>query len=113
LIADDLNVAVGRLTAKNVEMRIENGACSKFLRQTFVEWVGQTIPRSSWAKAFDESYRARGGRHQTALRALAFKWIRILYRCWVDRVPYDEARYLAALQQRATPLLKHTSPLTS
>ena len=33
---------------------------------------------------------------QAALRALAFKWIRILYRCWVDRVPYDEARYLLA-----------------
>jgi hypothetical protein len=38
--------------------------------------------------------------HQAALRALAFKWIRILYRCWVDGVPYDESRYLIALQKR-------------
>ena len=83
--------------------------CSKFLRQTFVEWAGQTIPRSSWAKAFYESYRARGGRHQAALRALAFKWIRILFRCWVDRVPYDETRYLMTLQKRGAPLLKHVA----
>lgn len=78
--------------------------CSKFLRQTFVEWAGQTIPRCAWAKAYYEAYTARGGRHQAALRALAFKWIRILFRCWKDRVPYDESRYLAALGKRvATP----------
>lgn len=81
-------------------------ACPTFLRQTFVEWVGQTIPRSYWAKAFYQSQRARGARHQAALRALAFKWIRILYRCWVDRKPYDEARYLMALQKRNAPLLQ-------
>ena len=35
-----------------------------------------------------------------AVRALAFKWIRILFRCWKDRTPYDEARYVRCLQQR-------------
>ncbi len=44
--------------------------------------------------------------HQAALRALAFKWIRILYRCWVERTPYNESRYLMALQRRQAPLLK-------
>jgi transposase len=81
-------------------------SCPTFLRQTFVEWVGQTIPRSFWAKAFYEACRARGTRHQPALRALAFKWIRVLHRCWVDRTPYDESRYLMALQKRHAPLLK-------
>lgn len=41
-----------------------------------------------------------------AVRALAFKWIRILYRCWQDRIPYDETTYLNALQRRGSPLLK-------
>ena len=45
-------------------------------------------------------------RHQADLSALAFKWIRILHRCWVDRTPYDEARYLMALQKRCAPLLR-------
>jgi hypothetical protein len=47
-----------------------------------------------------------GARHQAALRALAFKWIRILHRCWLDRVPYDESRNLMALP---APLLKHAA----
>ena len=62
-----------------------------------------------WAKAFYDSCRARGARHQAALRALAFKWIRVLHRCWLDRVPYDESRYLMALQKRGAPLLKHAA----
>jgi transposase len=81
-------------------------ACPTFLRQTFIEWVGQTVPRSFWAQAFYRSCRARGMKHQAALRALAFKWIRILHRCWIDRIPYDESRYLLALQKRHAPLLK-------
>jgi hypothetical protein len=43
---------------------------------------------------------------QAALPALAFKWIRVLHRCWTDRVHYDEARYLLALQRRQARLLK-------
>lgn len=81
-------------------------ACSKFLRQTFVEWVASSIPYSFWARAFYESHRAKGASHNAAIRALAFKWIRVLFRCWVDRVPYDESRYLAALQKRHSPILK-------
>jgi hypothetical protein len=36
--------------------------------------------------------------------ALAFKWIRILFRCWQDRVAYDESRYLMALAKRGSHL---------
>jgi len=77
-----------------------------FLRQTFVEWAGETIPRSFWAKAFYEQQRNKGLSHQAALRTLAFKWIRILFRCWQDRTQYDEATYLLALQRSGSPLLK-------
>ncbi len=82
-------------------------ACSRFLRQTFVEWVKETIPRSFWAKAFYERQRAKGAAYNATLRALAFKWIRILYRCWIDRTPYDESRYLEALKKRGSPLLPY------
>ena len=76
----------------------------KFLRQTFVEWAGQSVPKCAWAKAYYRQQRAAGKHHQATLRALAFKWIRILWRCWQDRVPYDEKRYLASLRQRKSPL---------
>lgn len=81
-------------------------ACPRFLRQTFIEWAKGTIARSFWAKAFYEQHRAKGASHNAALRALAFKWIRILFRCWMDRTPYDESRYLMALQKRGAPLLE-------
>jgi hypothetical protein len=39
----------------------------------------------------------------TMLRALAFKWIRIVFCCWKDRVAYDENKYLVALAKRGSP----------
>jgi hypothetical protein len=81
-------------------------SCPTFLRQTFVEWVACSVPRSFWTRAVYESHRAKGASHNATVRALAFKWTRILYRCWVDRTPYNESRYLDALQKRRSPLLK-------
>lgn len=80
--------------------------CPTFLRQTFVEWAGQTINKSFWAGAYYRQQRAKGSTYQAAVRALAFKWIRILYRCWKARTPYDETKYLNALKKRRSPLLK-------
>src|SRR5262249_25356274 len=80
--------------------------CPTFLRQTFVEWAAQTISKSFWAGAYYRRQRDQGSSHQTALRALAFKWLRILYRCWQTRTPYDESTYLNALKRRGSPLLK-------
>jgi hypothetical protein len=55
---------------------------------------------SKWARAFYDQQRERNKSHHAAVRALAFKWLRILFRCWKDRVHYDEARYTLALQRR-------------
>ncbi len=88
-------------------------SCPTFLRQTFVEWVASSVPHSFWARAFYESHRAKGASHNATIRALAFKWIRILFRCWVDRMPYNESRYLAALQKRQSPLLKFAAQAPS
>lgn len=79
--------------------------CPKFLRQTFVEWAAETIPRSFWAGAYYRQQREKGCSHQVAVRALAFKWIRILFRCWQTRTPYDESTYLNSLRRRGSPLL--------
>jgi hypothetical protein len=79
--------------------------CPTFLRQTFVEWAGQTINKSFWAGEFYRQQRAKGSTYQAAVRALAFKWIRILFRCWQTRTPYNEVVYLKALERRGSPLL--------
>jgi len=75
-------------------------SCPTFLRQTFVEWARQTLRYSFWAKEFYDKKRAQGKSHQATLRALAFKWIRIVFRCWKNKTPYDESAYLFALQKR-------------
>lgn len=49
----------------------------------------------------------KGATYEVAVRALAFKWIRILYRCWKDRRPYDELQYLQALRKKGSPLLQY------
>ena len=81
--------------------------CPTFVRQTFVEWAGQTINKSLWAAAYYRQQRDKGSSYQAAVRSLAFKWIRILYRCWQTNTPYDESRYLNALRKRGSPLLKN------
>ena len=75
-------------------------ACPKFIRQTFHEWAGCSIQKCGWARAYYDKKRASGKGHHAAIRALAFKWIRIYFRCWRDRVPYDEKRYLESVQAR-------------
>jgi len=79
-------------------------ACPKFLRQTFQEWAGHSIGFCGWARAYYEQQRKRGAGHHAAVRALAFKWIRIAFRCWKDGVPYNDSRYLQSLHQRGSPL---------
>jgi len=79
--------------------------CPKFLRQTFVEWAAESIRHSFWARVYYQQQRDKGKAHQAAVRALAFKWIRILYRCWQDRTLYDESVYLNALNNRGSSLI--------
>jgi transposase len=79
-------------------------ATSVFLKQSFHEYAQCSLRYSPWAKAYYRQQRQRGKSHHTAIRALAFKWIRIIYRCWQDRTPYEETHYLAALERRGSPL---------
>jgi hypothetical protein len=79
-------------------------ACSKFLRQSFHEWAGHSIGQSVWARTYYQRQRERGKERHAAVRGLAFKWIRIVFRCSQDRVAYDETRYLTVLAKRGSHL---------
>ena len=78
--------------------------CPKFLRQTFQEFAGQSRLHSPWARAYYQQMRGRGLSHHSAVRALAFKWLRIMYRCWKNHVPYEESHYQHSLHRRGSPL---------
>ena len=86
-------------------------SCPKFLRQTFHEWALHSMASSAWAKDYYKEQRAKGKSHHSAVRALAFKWIRILFRCWQDRKPYNPALYENARQSRSREPKTCTSPV--
>jgi transposase len=79
-------------------------ACPKFLKQTFHEYARVSIGASTWARVFYDQHRASGAGHHAAVRALAYRWIRIMFRCWKDRVTYDESVHQTNLQRRGSPI---------
>lgn len=79
--------------------------CNKILRQAFLEWAGRSILDSFWAKSYYRSLKQKGKSHHVAIRALAYKWIRIIFRLWQDRKTYNESLYLEALRKSHSPLL--------
>lgn len=81
-------------------------AAPTFMMQTFFEYAGLSIPHCAWAKTFYQSQLTKGKSSATAKRALAFKWIRIIYHCWKTRTPYDEATHLKQLARQGSPLIQ-------
>jgi transposase len=79
-------------------------ACPKFILQTFHEFASHSIPQSRWANAYYHLQIQRGNSHNAAVRALAYKWIRILFHCWKNNVPYNEQLHLDTLEKRRSPL---------
>jgi transposase len=79
-------------------------SCPKFIRQTFHEFAAHSIPKCPWAKAYYQKQRSLGNDHHAAVRALAFKWIRVLFACWKNGTPYDDAIYTQALERHHSPL---------
>ena len=53
-----------------------------------------------------QQQRSRGKDHHAAVRALAYKWIRIMFRCWKDRTPYYDSLYVKSLTKRGSHLVK-------
>lgn len=84
-----------------VEKRL---ACPRFLRQTFQEYAAQSIKKPGWARNYYLRLRARGVKHYAAVRAVAYKWIRIMFRCWQEQEPYSEEKYLHSLIRAGSPL---------
>lgn len=88
-------------------------AAPQFLRQTFHEFARCSLLKSVWARAYYRMQRDRGKKHHAAIRALAFKWIRVLFACWKNRTIYNEFAYLQQLQHSQSPLLAYVGATTS
>lgn len=98
----------GKRGPKSVQRRIRR---PRFIHQTLIEWAGHSINSSAWAKAF---YELKREQYPTAsrwsiLRRLAYKWVRVLHRCWIENTPYNEAHYQQELIRRGSPIAKRFS----
>lgn len=82
-------------------------ACPKFVRQGVHEFAAHSRHWCDWAAAYYRMQISQGKTHHTAVRALAFKWLRILFRCWKDHAPYDDSIYMASLINNNAPLLAY------
>lgn len=76
----------------------------KFLHQTMVEFAKCSLSSCEWARLFFAEKMKEGKTKWEAFRALAFKWLRIIWHCWYHATPYDEVKYLRGLQKKGIKL---------
>lgn len=68
-------------------------ACDKRLREAVACLADSTRHHHPWARGVYARARARGLDHPHAIRVLGRAWLRVLWRCWQDRVAYDPAKH--------------------
>lgn len=86
-------------------------ACNKYQLQTFHEFASAAAKWCPWSKAFYNMWKAKGMKRHAILRKLAYKWIRILFRCWKTRTQYDQQTYIDTLL-RKSPEIKNFLQIT-
>jgi transposase len=71
-------------------------ACNRRLRTALTCFADNSRHASTWAARIYTSARGRGCRHPHAIRILGRAWLRVLWRAWQDRKPYDPVLHGAA-----------------
>ena len=71
-------------------------ACNKRFRAAITTFADNSRHASPWAAKVYDDARASGKDHPHAIRVLSRAWIRVIWRCWLDGVPYDPATHGAA-----------------
>lgn len=77
-------------------------ACNHRLRAALTCLADNSRHASAWAAAIYAKARGRGCDHPHAVRILARAWLRVIWRAWQDRQPYDLQRHTGAMLQLAT-----------
>jgi len=92
-MAADAGMSPVALESGKLRVATFRRACDKRLRAAVATLADSTRHWHPWAKEVYRRARARGQDHPHAIRTLGRAWIRVLWRCWRDRVPYDPARH--------------------
>jgi transposase len=92
-MAADAGMSPVALESGKLRVATFRRACDKRLRDAVATLADSTRHWHPWAKEVYAKARARGQDHPHAIRTLGRAWLRVLWRCWRDRVPYDPARH--------------------
>lgn len=90
-LAADAGVSPVAVESGKRRVAVFRRACDKRLRGAVATLANSTRQWHPWAEDIYRRARERGADHPHALRILGRAWVRVLWRCWVERVPYDPA----------------------
>lgn len=77
--------------------------CDKEFRRIAHQYAFVSLTQASWAKAYWQAIRLHSKSDAHATRALANRWLAIIWKLWQAKTPYDEAYHLKQRAQRARP----------
>lgn len=92
-MAADAGMSPVALESGKLRVATFRRACDKRLRVAVATLADSTRHWHPWARDVYRKARARGQDHPHAIRTLGRAWIRVLWRCWRDEVPYDAGRH--------------------
>lgn len=76
--------------------------CNRHLWYAVHLWSDCSRKVCGWAQAYYQAQREKGHSHACALRCLGQRWLKILWKMWQSRRPYDETLH-GRNQQRHGP----------
>ncbi|WP_230314131.1 transposase [Nakamurella alba] len=100
LLAEAGLAPVTRSSGRSRSVRFRYAANAS-LREAAMWWTFNSLRQSDWAAAAFKDARSRSQQYHRALRGVAARWMRVLWRCWTDRTTYDPGRHPAARQLAA------------
>lgn len=71
-------------------------ACNHRLRAALTCLADNSRHANAWAADVYAKAKARGCDHPHAIRILSRAWLRVIWRAWTNRTPYDPAQHRAA-----------------
>jgi transposase len=96
LLAESGLAPVTRASGRSKSVRFRYATNTR-LREACMWWAFNSLKTSPWAAAaFRDARDQRGQRYHRALRGLAARWMRVLWRCWTDHIPYDQSLHTSA-----------------
>ena len=68
--------------------------CNKYLRCAIHLWADLSRRWCQWAQVYYKELRKRGKSHAQTLRCLGHRWLKIIWKMWQTRKPYDSELHM-------------------